>query len=178
MKYLIVAGVWILFSGTANAIVTPCNSGYYSGLFGCVACPADFPMSPPNNTDGIGSCYTGTGIKNDTLHSRYENRCYYQSTCQNVFLDCLEGYYDAGSATMNMTCTAVGVNYYSVYPSQRARCPSYSYMQNGSIVTGYGTTTGSGTGADNITDCYIPTGKNHKNTIGIFTYKSNCYYQS
>ncbi len=172
MKILPMILSGIMFTGAANAISSICNDGYYSGMYGCVKCPDDYPRSKSNNTDGITSCFKADSVRSTTNYSIYENRCYYNSHCTNVFISCLDGYYDAGNASTTMTCTAVGQNYYSSSPSSRLRCPVYYY--NGINNTFIGLTTG--TNAAAITDCYIPTGQNFTDTTGTFSYTSKCSY--
>lgn len=175
MKIILSAVFGIALAGNAHAF--SCNAGYfYNGML-CAKCPDDFPYSAANNSGGANTCYTGRSIDSLSNHSYYEERCYYQGQCTNYFLSCYGGYYDAGYASTNMTCTAVGDTYYSVYPASRSRCPMYSYLSGSSSYNAYGKTSG-GDNANSITDCYIPSGTMGSDATGTYIYTADCKYSA
>lgn len=99
--------------------------------------------------------------------------CYgdYNVSCTETLKTCDAGYYRASSS--DLYCSAVGGEYYSSNGSlSRTRCPTYTNPSGG---TSYGKTTGSGTGADAITDCKLPNTEVFSETAGSFVFE-NCYY--
>jgi hypothetical protein len=78
------------------------------------------------------------------------------------------------------SCVNVTPTYYSdpAAPNNhfgRKQCPSYALSETNSD---YGLTTGSGLGADEITDCYVPTTAIYADETGAWSYDQNCYYDA
>ena len=115
----------------------------------------------------------GNICKNYASSSYKPACCYgdYNVSCTETLKTCDAGYYRASSS--DLYCTAVGGEYYSSNGSlSRTRCPTYTNPSGG---TSYGKTTGSGTGADAITDCKLPNTEVFSETAGSFVFE-NCYY--
>lgn len=171
MKFFIALALIVLFPCASYGIVLKCKAGYYSNGFACAKCPDSHPRSADNNSGGITSCFYAQSIVGNETHSIYEYRCYYQSTCTNVFLSCMGGYWRPDTTEdLDMKCINVPNIAYSVYPTDYKNCPTYAAY--GSTMTGATT----GTPASDITDCYIPSGRSHSDLTGVFTYTSNCHY--
>ncbi|MBQ8294333.1 MAG: hypothetical protein IJX89_03030 [Alphaproteobacteria bacterium] len=171
-----------------------CENGWYSDPYdgtwaGCDKCPADYPLSDGYNGNSVGNV------------NSMEDACYrqYSKTEQNITLTLEismideEGGYepyiidaicDSGYWTENTysgyyyegddyTCNPVGIYYYSVPNNSREMCPAY-VAQSGENLTGQ--TTGSGTGADSLTDCKIPSTEIFSDNTGTWHYDDGCYY--
>lgn len=153
-----------------------CKSGTYGSS--CTACPSS--GSSAAGSSSITNCYKYMNTYVASAHATLNTLCYYSTgtggytNCQSSgsVVSCDGGYYRA--TTTATSCVAVGTNYYSVSPLSRAICPSYT-NNSGTAVTGI--TTGSGTGADAITDCMIPRSEYFTNSKGNYSYNT-CYYSN
>lgn len=153
-----------------------CKSGTYGSS--CTACPSS--GSSAAGSSAITNCYKYMNTYVASAHATLNTLCYYSTgtggytNCQSSgsVVSCDGGYYRA--TTTATSCVAVGTNYYSVSPLSRAICPTYT-NNSGSAVTGI--TTGSGAGADAITDCMIPRSEYFTNSKGSYSYNT-CYYSN
>ncbi|MDR0727084.1 MAG: hypothetical protein LBF37_03400 [Rickettsiales bacterium] len=157
-----------------------CGTGTYGTLSGaCTACPSGGTSDIANNTL-ITNCYTIGDAHNAAAHATVNQICYYStstssySTCSiSSVVSCDAGYYRVNAS--DQSCVAVGTDYYSVSPFSRTLCPTYTNPSGGSS---YGKTTGSGTGADSITDCKIPETEVFNDSAGSWVYEGGCAYSN
>ena len=145
-----------------------------------VTCPSGGTSDVTNNSV-ITDCYTTSNIYNAAAHGTIKQTCRYSSStssysiCSTTSLvDCDAGYYRVN--TSDLSCTAVGTSHYSPASSfTRTSCPTYTNPSGG---TSYGQTTGSGTGADAITDCKIPETEKFTDSTGSWVYSGGCAYSN
>lgn len=156
-----------------------CMSGYY-GLGGneaCNKCPDNgLADSGGDNKGGllngsIEDCYKiMNNVSDSSAHATLRQMCFYKdgsySDCtMTSIVRCEAGYYRVNAS--DLSCVAVGVNYYSVSPFSRQLCESYTNPSGGAS---YGQTSGYGTDADAKTDCKIPGTEVFTDTTGSWNY--------
>lgn len=156
-----------------------CKAGTY-GTASCKNCPSGGTSNVTNNSV-ITDCYTTSNVYSASAHGTIKQTCRYSSStssysiCSTTSLvDCDAGYYRVN--TSDLSCTAVGTNRYSPAGSFTSTlCPTYTNPSGG---TSYGQTTGSGTGADAITDCKIPETEKFTDSTGSWVYSGGCAYSN
>lgn len=156
-----------------------CKSGTYGGV-SCTTCPSGGTSNAGNNS-AITDCYKVSNVSSASAHGTIKQTCRYSSStssysiCSTTSLvDCDAGYYRVN--TSDLSCTAVGTNRYSPAGSFTSTlCPTYTNPSGG---TSYGQTTGSGTGADAITDCKIPETEKFTDSTGSWVYSGGCAYSN
>ncbi len=159
-----------------------CREGKYSIYTGgeCYDCPDGGMADSVNNIRGVSGCYKTGIMHSDSAHATVGQICYntgfdnnpgsYSNCTVSYIISCDPGYYRP--TPTSLSCVPVGGNYYSVSPLSRALCPTYTNPSGGQS---YGITTGSGTGADAITDCAIPPTEVFNDGVGTYNYPG-CWY--
>jgi hypothetical protein len=153
-----------------------CRVGLYGmiGYTGCYECP-DGGTSDPENNFAITDCYRQNFVWDDNRNAEVEKICQYSSSTKTYsdctitrVVSCFDGSYLANMS--DLSCTWVGMNYYSVYPLSRALCPTYTNASGG-LSYGQG-----GSYAMAADECYIPKGEAFSDETGNWEYAYNCYY--
>lgn len=161
-----------------------CKGGYYSPMAAhnapCYACPngGAFTATSPERSTKISDCYIVREqyVTNGVATERCaydEDGGGYTDCVITKLVTCRPGYYQVN--TSDLVCAAVGTNYYSVLPFDRSLCPPYTNPSGG---TSYGQTGGSGTGADAIKDCKIPSSEVFSDSTGSWIYSGGCAYST
>lgn len=156
------------FAGPDSSCDTICNAS---------SCPGGTITLPAGYTGSIGSRQVQTKCNSSSSYSCY---C---GAAQPTNLKCASGYYGTPSYSYNGTDLFVGCNKCpsnSICSETGFTCKAGYYKSLNACISCWDSTGNmsatSEAGGTSVNDCYIPSGVNITDTIGIYSFTSKCYY--